>query len=947
MKVIKVLGVVLLLFLGVLFVLPYFFKDKVKEIIETETSSLLNAQLYIGDFSLGFFSNFPNATITLKDFGLVGVDSFANDTLLDVEKLNAVVNLTSLFKDSYKISKIELVRPTLNAIVNADSLANWDIVVEDSLEVMEEEESAPLKLNLKKFTVEDLKVTYASIPDSMSAAVENVDLNLKGDLAFDIETLADIKELKLIVDKIVYEDNTTSGTKAVLENVDLDFNGKVSDRTSKLKLLLGVDSISVAMAGVPYLNKAVLNADIDMEADLDSSKFVFADNYLKLNEIQANFEGFVQIIDSLTTNMDIKLKTPSIDFKQILSLIPAIYSKEFETIQTSGAVSLNAVAKGIMQGDTLPMIDADLKITDAMFKYPDLPSSMKQINIDAKVTNPGGATDLTEVNVSKFNFTMAENPFAMTLDIKTPVSDPDFSVSANGVINLGTIKDVIHLEDLDLKGILTAALKANGKMSYVDNERYELFSIDGDLKMNEFVLKTPSLDYDVKINEADLGFTSQYLNMNADIALGGSDLALSGKVQNFIQYVMRGETLKGNMNIKSKLLDTNELLGASEDVDSEEPVDESSSVAVPANLDFAVNLAVDQLKYGAINIQSMMGDLYVKDAVAQIKSLSANTMGGSVNVAGKYDTKDTLNPNVDVNLNVKNMNISEVFSKVRTAKKMVPLLSDAEGKFSMNMDFASKMDATLSPVMNTINAKGKFMTKEVALKNAKVFNAIADKVKLSALNDPKLKDVSISFAIKDGRLYADPFETKVSTAILNFSGSSGLDKTLDYVSTIKMPKSISNAVDMAFDLKIGGTFKDPKFTFSVASMVEQVKEKVTEVMDQAKQKAIAEATAQKEKLVAAAKASKEKMVSTAKISADKVIAEAEAQAAALQAKATNPIAKAAAKKSGDALISKARTQANKIIADAEANGNKMITDAETKGDAMIKKASETKPGENK
>ena len=103
MKVIKILGVVLLLFLGVLFVLPYFFKDKVKEVIETETSSLLKAQLYIGDFSLGFFSNFPNATITLKDFGLVGVDSFANDTLLDVEKLNAVVNLTSLFKDSYKL----------------------------------------------------------------------------------------------------------------------------------------------------------------------------------------------------------------------------------------------------------------------------------------------------------------------------------------------------------------------------------------------------------------------------------------------------------------------------------------------------------------------------------------------------------------------------------------------------------------------------------------------------------------------------------------------------------------------------------------------------------------------------------------------------------------------------------------------------------------------------
>ena len=78
----------------------------------------------------------------------------------------------------------------------ADSLANWDIMKEDTTEIVEEEEenSAPIRLNVNKFTVENLKASYRSIPDSMFAAVNGVNLNLKGDLSLDLETLANIEE---------------------------------------------------------------------------------------------------------------------------------------------------------------------------------------------------------------------------------------------------------------------------------------------------------------------------------------------------------------------------------------------------------------------------------------------------------------------------------------------------------------------------------------------------------------------------------------------------------------------------------------------------------------------------------------------------------------------------------------------------------------------------------
>ena len=72
-----------------------------------------------------------------------------------------------------------------------------------------------------------------------------------------------------------------------------------------------------------------------------------------------------------------------------------------------------------------------------------------------------------------------------------------------------------------------------------------------------------------------------------------------------------------------------------------------------------------------------------------------------------------------------------------------------------------------------------------------------------------MKDINIKFAIKNGRLEIDPFETAIQTAMFKFSGSSGLDQTLDYISTISL-KSITDKIPVAFDVKIDGTFTSPK-----------------------------------------------------------------------------------------------------------------------------------------
>ena len=47
-------------------------------------------------------------------------------------------------------------------------------------------------------------------------------------------------------------------------------------------------------------------------------------------------------------DMDIKFGARKTEFKNILSLVPAVYAKEFEGLKTTGKLALDGYAKGKM-----------------------------------------------------------------------------------------------------------------------------------------------------------------------------------------------------------------------------------------------------------------------------------------------------------------------------------------------------------------------------------------------------------------------------------------------------------------------------------------------------------------------------------------------------------------------------------------------------------------------
>ena len=777
-KILKITGILLVTVIILLIGIPYLFKDKIETIIKEEGNKMLNAQFDFERLDISLISNFPLASLTLEDFYLKGVEQFENDTLLSANEITAAVNLMSLFGDEgYDIQKILLDGVSVKAIVLPDGTVNWDVMKEsgdaDEVDEVESEES-PFRIKLQKLTIDDFNLVYDDRQGNMYASISNMDAACAGDFR---------------------------------------------SAHTQLELKTGIEALTFGMDGISYLNKARIAADMNIDADLENSKFVLKENTLQLNAIKTAIDGWVALTDS-GVDMDIKLNSNEIGFKEILSLIPAIYTEDFDGLKTDGQATLAAYAKGSLIGDSIiPEFNVDLNIKDAMFQYPSLPAGVNKINVVANVANPGGAIDLTIVKVAPISFVMANNPFAVYATLATPVSDLQFDVTAKGVLDLGKVKDIYPLEDMTLNGVLDADMKVNGRMSSIEKEQYDKISASGNLRLKGMTLDMADMPK-IDIKSSRFSFTPRYLQLDeTTVMIGENDLTLNSKFENYIGYALKGTTLKGSLNIKSNYLnlndfmttDTTQVAEAETETTNNDVVDDAVAIRIPKNLDLAMNADFKELLFDKMAFRNVKGNLILKDSKVDMKNLSLETMGGDIVVNGFYNAPEDVQPEFSAALSLNEIVFAQAYKELDMVQKLAPVFSGLTGTFSGNMNINTKLDESMSPLIPSMVGSGMLSTKDISLDGVTVIQNVADILQKPSLKNTRVKDLKLEFAIKDGRVTTKPFDIKLGDYKMNISGTTGLDQTIDYRGKITIPESLGKVSKLGtVDMTIGGTFTSPK-----------------------------------------------------------------------------------------------------------------------------------------
>lgn len=877
-KTLKITSIVIVSLLALLILIPFAFRGKIDQIVKKQASAMLNANLSFDKLGISLLRYFPNASVDLKNIAITGIDKFEGDTLVSAERISVVVNVMSLFDDSFEVSKLILDSPAIYATQLKTGEVNWDIMKpSDKPEVAMDTtttENSDFKLSIKDFRINKGQVTYINQQSDMSFYTDNLNIRMKGDLAAD---LSDVK-LKGESTNIYF----VSGTMAML-------------------------------------NKADMALDITIEADLENSKFTFKDNYLRLNAIELSLDGYATMKDDDAIEMDIKLVTPKLQFKELLSMIPAFYTKDFKDLKASGELSLEAWAKGRYKGEMLPAFGATLNVANGSFKYAELPKSVDKIDIKASATSVGGSADNTKLNVEKLSMEIAGNTLDATLSATTPLSDLNFSATAKGVVNLAMIKEVYPLGDsINLNGVIKADIDVAGKMSDITNKRYESITANGTFSVSDMVAQLTGLPT-VEVSEASASISPQALTLSSlNTKIGNSNLSATGSLTNYLAYVLRNDKLTGKLNIKSKLIDLNELLGEDKtnDVATENKTEDTTSLSVfvvPENLDIAMSASIDKIKFQKMTLDNFSGLVTVANGTVKMDKLVMTAMGGRVGAGGLYSTTESItNPTLVLGLDIANCSFERTFAELDMIKKLVPLFEKTGGTYSMKFDMVTKLNSEMSPELMTMSAKGVLTTGDVNIQNIKAFDALA-----IALNDKRLKsiqakNVKISFTVENGLIRTAPFDIKLGDVNLNLSGTTGLDQSINYAIKATLPKSMGGLISHV-NATIGGTFADPKVSLGLKEAVnDAIKNTVNKEIEKLTGgKSVEQALSdQTDKLKTEAN---EKLREQAQIAGDKLIATARTEGDKLVSKAKNPIAKALAQKSAEAMVKQAEVQARKMV----------------------------------
>ena len=789
-KVLKIAGITLGVLLILILVLPFAFQGKIEKLVKQEGNKMLNAQFDFSALDISLIRNFPSASITLEDFWLKGAGEFQNDTLIQAGELTAAVNLFSLFGNSgYDISKIIIEDTKVKAIVLENGHPNWDVMKPSADTTDTEEtptESAPIRIKLQKLSIKDLSVSYDDRQGGMYAAINHLNATCSGDFG--------------------------------------------SERTT-VDLSMETPSLTYRTGGIPFLNKARLEADMNVDADFANNKYTLKDNTISLNAIQVNIDGWAAMQKN-GIGMDMKLNTNEVGFKELLSLIPAIYAKDFQDLKTDGKASLTAFAKGILGQDQVPQFEVALDVKDGMFRYPSLPAGVENINIAANVKNAGGNIDATEITVSPFDFVLAGNPFSLKASVKTPVSDPDLQASAQGTLDLGKIKEVYPLEDMTLNGTIQADMNLAGKLSYIEKEQYDQMKAAGSIRLNNMKLNLQDMPT-IDIQRSTFSFSPRYLQLSeTSINIGQNDLTVDSRFENYLGYALKGSTLKGNLNISSNHIHVNDFISSDTTTVQVPETHDSTTVSsseagvirIPENIDFTMQANLKEVLFDKMKLETVSGVLTVKNGTVDMRNLSFNTMGGSITANGAYSAPKGVQPHLNAGFDMKGIGFAQAYEELGLVQQLAPIFSGLKGNFSGNLKINTPLDEKMSPVMQQVQGSGSLSTKDLSLSDVKFINQVADIVKKPSMKDIQVKDLNLDFEIADGRVTTQPFDLKLGDYTMNLSGSTGLDQTIDYTGKITLPSGGIGSKLGTVDMTIGGTFTSPKVGIDMASLAKNAAE---------------------------------------------------------------------------------------------------------------------------
>ena len=455
----SLLGVVLLVISVALWLV--FTPKRLTPIVRQVADKIITAEHDVGQVELTFFSTFPDFGMRAKGLTIVNPMVGAQcDTLLSAPEVVATVDVMAFLRDKNLVVKeLSLREAVVNAYLSANGKTNFDVFALPEDTTADEDTTAfvlPFKgLQVDKLSIEARGITLVDEADSLSASL------------FGTSVAA-----------------TVGGWDDIL-------------------LVLSAPDVSATMGGTQYADHLCVSATLPIGVSKREATVVKtnAPIVLSVNEFTLTLSGMVSLGDSIA--LDTQASLDDWQISSLLALLPSSLTEDLlRDITVDGSVSLNAHVQGVYGDSVMPVVDAEIALSDGMGRYSGLPYTLENVGLvaDAHI-------DLNDSTASRLHIrALAANTLSSSVEAQGDVSE----LMGDMLLDLRlkadvSLPDIAYFlpETLHADGQVAGSVAVKIRLSDLTAMRLAKGRISGDLRLRDIAVQNDSLS--VQLPDTRLG----------------------------------------------------------------------------------------------------------------------------------------------------------------------------------------------------------------------------------------------------------------------------------------------------------------------------------------------------------------------------------------------------------------------------------------------------------
>lgn len=445
----SLLGVVLLVISVALWLV--FTPKRLTPIVRQVADKIITAEHDVGQVELTFFSTFPDFGLRAEGLTIVNpVEGAQSDTLLSAPEVVATVDVMAFLRDENLIVKeLSLREAIVNAYLSANGKTNFDVFALPEDTTADEDTTAfvlPFKgLQVDKLSIEARGITLVDEADSLSASL------------FGTSVAA-----------------TVGGWDDIM-------------------LVLSAPDVSATMGETQYADHLCVSATLPIGVSRKEAVSVKtnAPIVLSVNEFTLTLSGRVALGDSIA--LDAKASLDDWQIAPLLALLPPSLTGDLlRDITVDGSVSLTADVKGLYGEGVMPVVDAEIALSDGMGRYSGLPYTLENVGLVADAHIDLNDSTASRVHIRSLTANTLNTSVEAQGDVSELMGDMLLDLRLKADVSLPDVAYFLP-ETLHADGHMGGNMAAKIRLSDLTAMRLAKGRISGDLRLRDIVVQNDSL----------------------------------------------------------------------------------------------------------------------------------------------------------------------------------------------------------------------------------------------------------------------------------------------------------------------------------------------------------------------------------------------------------------------------------------------------------------------